>query len=69
MQQVHGLAIRMSAHNDVPNVVDHASQLQAGGLTREVLVLEELAVRHQIASVSYDKHVADVGIARRGNLI
>lgn len=55
VQQIHGLAVAVPANDNVPDVVDHAAQLQSGRLAAEVLVLEVLCMRYQIAGVTHWK--------------
>lgn len=43
----------MSTHNDVPDVIHNAPQLQCRWLAAEVLVLEVLGMRYQISRVSH----------------
>lgn len=57
----------MSAHDDVSDVVDNASKLQASWFTRKMLVLKELTVRYEVSGVSDDEHVANVSVTGREN--
>lgn len=63
MQQIHCLAIAVSAHDDVPNLIDHTAELQTSRLARVILVLEELTMRHKVSRISYHKHVSNVRVA------
>ena len=53
---VHGLAVAVSAHDDVLDALDDAAQLQHGGLGRR---------RHRVHQVAAGDHVANVADWKR----
>lgn len=65
MQQIHGFAVAVPADDDVADVVHHAAKFKPSRLAREVFVLKELAVGHQVPGISYHKHVSDVGVTAK----
>lgn len=52
VQQIHGLAVTVPAHDDVANVVDHAAQLECGRLAAIVFVLKMLCMWYKITSIT-----------------
>lgn len=63
IKQIHRFAVAVPADYNVSDVVDNAAQFEACWLTRVMLVLEELTVRHEIPSITDHKHITDVRVS------